>query len=206
QGDAAITASPRGFQPALHLRDGIPMVDAFGQIPWQEKMPIESLKRIEVVTGPGGVLWGADSFLGIVNLITKDGEDVDGLEVGASYGDGRGDRSDARTYALFGESLFSGGLKLFAHAAYTNYVGEELEARQNLATSLPPQPAGPVFYGPYVTSNADRSWLATFDGKVQAGPFRLFGGWSTGKMLRAMTVPQGIIGDTPPMTPWGSNP
>ena len=31
-------------------------------------------KRLEVVTGPGGVLWGANSFLGIVNVITKDAE------------------------------------------------------------------------------------------------------------------------------------
>jgi len=49
------------------------------------------------VTGPGGVLWGAQSFMGVYNIITKDAEDVPGtVELSAGYGDGRGDRSDFR--------------------------------------------------------------------------------------------------------------
>ena len=51
---------------------------------------LETIKSIEVVTGPGGVLWGANSFLGIVNLISKDADDINGLEAGIGYGDGDG--------------------------------------------------------------------------------------------------------------------
>src|SRR5262249_36172990 len=64
-------------QAVLVLRDGVSMFDPFGNVAWTSReVPIENIKRIEVVTGPGGVLWGANSFLGITNLITKDAEDV----------------------------------------------------------------------------------------------------------------------------------
>ena len=67
---------------ALLLRDGVSLFDPWVNIAWLSRtQPLETIKRIEVVTGPGGVLWGANSFLGIVNVITKDAEDVNGLEV-----------------------------------------------------------------------------------------------------------------------------
>ena len=88
--------------------------------------PLETVKRIEVVTGPGGVLWGANSFLGIVNLITKDAEDVNGLEVAAGYGDGPGNKQDFKAYALFGKTFFNGKLKLFQHISYESFIGEVL--------------------------------------------------------------------------------
>jgi outer membrane receptor protein involved in Fe transport len=58
--------------------------------------PMEIIKRIEMITGPGGVLWGSNSLLGILNVITKDAEDVEGFESGASLGGGMGDRRNAR--------------------------------------------------------------------------------------------------------------
>ena len=70
-----------------------------------------------MVTGPGGVLWGANSFLGIVNVITKDAEDVNGLEVSAGYGDGPGNKQDFKAYALFGKTFFNGKLKIFQHVS-----------------------------------------------------------------------------------------
>ena len=91
------------------------------------RMPLETIKRIEVVTGPGGVLWGANSFLGIVNLITKDAEDVNGLEVTAGYGDGPGNKQDFKAYALFGKTFFNGKLKIFQHVSYENFLGDDLQ-------------------------------------------------------------------------------
>ena len=45
---------------------------------------METIKRVEMITGPGGVLWGSNSLLGILNVITKDAEDVEGVEIGAA--------------------------------------------------------------------------------------------------------------------------
>ncbi len=41
-------------------------------------IPVNLIERIEVVTGPGSALYGANAFLGVVNIITKKGEDING--------------------------------------------------------------------------------------------------------------------------------
>src|SRR5207245_4872651 len=105
-------------QSMLYMHDGVSLFNATPNLnSINGGMPLESIKRIEVVTGPGGVLWGANSFQGIVNIITKDAEDVNGVEVGAGYGDGRGMASDARAYGMIGQSLLGGQLKLFVHGS-----------------------------------------------------------------------------------------
>ncbi|MBI5557260.1 MAG: TonB-dependent receptor [Deltaproteobacteria bacterium] len=42
------------------------------------------IKRIEIVRGPGSVLWGPDAFAGIVNVVPMTGRDLDGIETGVS--------------------------------------------------------------------------------------------------------------------------
>src|SRR5262249_33896819 len=106
----------------LYLHDGIPMISNLSNINGLGRvLPLESIKRIEVVTGPGGVLWGANSFQGVLNVITKDADDVDGVEASAGYGDGRGNSNDFRAYGMLGQTLFGGRLKLFMHGSYENY-------------------------------------------------------------------------------------
>ncbi|MCD6595791.1 TonB-dependent receptor plug domain-containing protein [bacterium] len=51
-----------------------------------ELIPIETIQRIEVVLGPGSTLYGADPFLGIINIITKTGDDFDGGNVSLALG------------------------------------------------------------------------------------------------------------------------
>lgn len=42
---------------------------------------VENMKRVEVVRGPGSALYGANAFLAVVNVITKEAEDAEGLTV-----------------------------------------------------------------------------------------------------------------------------
>lgn len=44
-------------------------------------LPIANIKRIEVVRGPGSALYGTTAVIGVVNVITKGPDDVDGVEV-----------------------------------------------------------------------------------------------------------------------------
>ncbi len=46
---------------------------------------LNKVKRIEIVRGPGSTLWGGDAALALINIITKDGSDIDGIEVTAGY-------------------------------------------------------------------------------------------------------------------------
>ena len=52
-----------------------------------QQISLESVKRIEIIRGPGSVLWGPDAFGGVVNIVPLDGKDVNGGEVGLLAGE-----------------------------------------------------------------------------------------------------------------------
>ena len=45
-----------------------------------EFIPLKAIERIEVIRGPASALYGANAFLGVVNVITRSGEDAHGGE------------------------------------------------------------------------------------------------------------------------------
>lgn len=47
---------------------------------------LEDIERIEVVRGPGGTLWGSNAVNGVINIITKNSKDSQGLFVSALAG------------------------------------------------------------------------------------------------------------------------
>ena len=63
-----------------------------------------------MLRGPASSLYGNVALTAVVNLITKEGRDIDGLEFGAGYGSG-----DAfKSYALFGKNLMESDLFIWA--------------------------------------------------------------------------------------------
>jgi outer membrane cobalamin receptor len=78
------------FGQALVLVDGVRLNDAQaghhnGDIP----VPLDEVERIEVLTGPGSSLYGADAFGGVVQVITRDGGPrLTGRVAGGSFGYG----------------------------------------------------------------------------------------------------------------------
>ncbi len=51
-----------------------------------ELVPLGSIKQIEIIRGPASALYGADAFLGVVNIITLDPNEVRPLKVRATAG------------------------------------------------------------------------------------------------------------------------
>lgn len=47
---------------------------------------LEDIDRIEVISGPGSTLWGANAVNGVINIITKSTKDTQGLYVEAASG------------------------------------------------------------------------------------------------------------------------
>jgi iron complex outermembrane receptor protein len=49
-----------------------------------ELVPLSAVERIEIIRGPASALYGADAFLGIVNVVTRTGEALHGADLAAS--------------------------------------------------------------------------------------------------------------------------
>jgi iron complex outermembrane receptor protein len=59
----------------------------FGGVYWDvQSLLKENIDRIEVVSGPGGTLWGANAVNGVINVITKNAKETQGLSIAGSYG------------------------------------------------------------------------------------------------------------------------
>ena len=46
----------------------------------------DQIKRIEIIRGPGSSIYGGFAEYGVINIITKDGEDLNGVQVNGTYG------------------------------------------------------------------------------------------------------------------------
>lgn len=84
--------SIRGIQTdknpqVLMLINGVPMTELyFGDRGPRSTLPVNSIARVEVIRGPGSTVYGADAFAGVINVITKTADDIEGVEVGARAG------------------------------------------------------------------------------------------------------------------------
>jgi iron complex outermembrane receptor protein len=112
--------SARGFNSTtanklLVLIDGRAVyTPLFSGVFWDaQDVPLEDVERIEVISGPGAALWGANAVNGVINVITRRSSDSQGglayaragnLErgYGARYG---GTIGDTGSYRLYGRSF-----------------------------------------------------------------------------------------------------
>lgn len=72
----------------LFLHDTVPMGSDVNKSlnPIGRELSLKAVKRIEIIRGPGSVLWGADAFAGIVNVVPLSGKDFSGVESGFFVG------------------------------------------------------------------------------------------------------------------------
>jgi iron complex outermembrane receptor protein len=127
--DWAISA--RGFNTALGNKLLV-MIDGrtvytplYSGVFWDvQDYLLEDIDRIEVISGPGGTLWGANAVNGVINIITKSAADTKGAYAeagggnqlegfgGARYGGELGPNADFRVYGKYfdrGDEVFANG-------------------------------------------------------------------------------------------------
>jgi iron complex outermembrane receptor protein len=81
--------SPTASNKLLVLVDGRSVIEPVGSsVLWQQvDVMLDDIDRIEVVSGPGGALWGANAVNGVINIITRNAADSKGLLFDVSAGD-----------------------------------------------------------------------------------------------------------------------
>lgn len=96
---SAWDVTSRGFGTGLseisfaYLNQLLVMVDGvvvysplFAGVWWPlQDMDVTEIDRIEIIRGPGGLLWGSNAVHGVVNIITKHSADTQGPKVSGRY-------------------------------------------------------------------------------------------------------------------------
>ncbi|MCW5662132.1 MAG: TonB-dependent receptor [Burkholderiaceae bacterium] len=110
----AITA--RGFNGTLAnkllvLMDGRSIyTPTFSGVFWEaHDLLLDDVERIEVISGPGGVLWGANAVNGVINIITRSAASTRGTLAGAAAG-----THESGAFARYGGHIADGSFRVYA--------------------------------------------------------------------------------------------
>ncbi len=123
--------SARGFNSTL-ANKLLVMIDGrtiysplFAGTFWEaHDVPLYDVERIEVISGPGGTLWGANAVNGAINIVTRSAADTQGLLVSAGggnelHGDGAvryGGTAGNTSFRVYGQYARRDGSQLFSGA------------------------------------------------------------------------------------------
>ncbi len=79
----------RGFsqEDVKVLIDGVPAYQTYDKVVDLSLIPVDSISKITVTKGASSVLYGANTFGGVINIVTKKGGKDAGGEVTASFGE-----------------------------------------------------------------------------------------------------------------------
>jgi iron complex outermembrane recepter protein len=82
-----------------------------------QETPLEDVERVEVISGPGATLWGANAVNGVINITTRDARDTQGLFVEGGWG------NELRRFASvrYGHMLPTG----LGYRVYAKYVDRD---------------------------------------------------------------------------------
>jgi outer membrane receptor for ferrienterochelin and colicins len=82
-------------------------------------LDVDLIDRVEVIRGPGSVLYGNNAFFGVINVISRKASDVNGIETSAEYGG----FNSFKLRATYGKS-FTNGVDLLLSGSYYNSDGQ----------------------------------------------------------------------------------
>lgn len=96
-----------------------------------DDLELMNVKRIEVIRGPGSALYGANAFLAVIDIITKDVDDIDAIEVRTGFGS-----YDTQDYnILYGKNHF--GVDVVGYANFYNTNGYNGKLDDDSLTNQP---------------------------------------------------------------------
>lgn len=126
-------------------------------------LDVDLIDRVEIIRGPGSVLYGNNAFFGVVNVITRQGKQVNGVEASGMYGS-----YDAYSGRVTIGDQFTNGLQfLLSGTIYNNDGPENLYYPQ---FDTPSQNNG-------VAHNLDDDGFGSFFGSINYKDFTVEGGF-----------------------------
>src|SRR5437660_1664401 len=72
-------------------------------------VPLEDVERIEVISGPGGTLWGVNAVNGVINIITRSAKETEGGLLAA----GAGNRASIGSLRYGGKAGQDGAMRVY---------------------------------------------------------------------------------------------
>lgn len=81
-------------------------------------LDIDLVQRIEVIRGPSSSIYGNNAFFGVINVITKDAQALDGIRISSSYGS-----FDSVKARLTYGKVFRNDIHLVVSGSYYNSPG-----------------------------------------------------------------------------------
>lgn len=118
----------------LILIDDVEMTElAYGTTPLLMRIPLQSIERIEIIRGPGSVLYGGFAELMVVRIITNSAQRLRAGRlsggyghVGSGYGHGQGEVSFSWVDPQQPDGFFVGGMGSYMRASGTNRTYRDL--------------------------------------------------------------------------------
>ena len=83
-------------------------------------LDVDLIERVEVIRGPGSSLYGNNAFFGVINVITRKGADLHGVETSGSYG-----TFDTWTGRVSYGNKFTNGLELLVSGSLYDSEGDD---------------------------------------------------------------------------------
>ena len=75
----------------LMLWDGVEMNETlYGTIPLGNHFPVDQIRRVEIIRGPGSSIYGGCAEVAVIQITTLGADDLDGLGAGFTFGRGQG--------------------------------------------------------------------------------------------------------------------
>ncbi len=137
---------------------------------------IDLVDRVEVIRGPSSSIYGNSAFFGVINVVTRKGREIDGVEVAAEAGS-----LDTRKSRVTYGRQFKNGFDIVLSASASDSAGHERLYYPEFDT--PADNGG-------VAVNADTERTQNFMGRVSWRAFTL----SAGHSMREKQIPTGSFG------------
>ena len=96
-----------------------------------DNLAVEKIRQIEIVRGPGSALYGANAFVAVINVVTKDADEANALEASIAAGN-----LDTKKISVLGSKAFDDNLKIFGSIDYSDTSGTDATIEADFVSAM----------------------------------------------------------------------